>query len=481
MIGKNLQEKIITETILKLEKLKEEANKLKETGASYEEQRALEKKVMGLARSDISDKSIKQQQQTLIAEILDILISIKSSANPDSASLIEMPKKKNRYALGQEIADQGRVNQESIAGDDGTVTAVSEIDNEEGEALNFMRPGTFSIWDNREDNVSASHNSDKGEISLASTQNKQQRQPRRTYSRTKTKSNLYSQSKLPENRTKRPVMRTPDSIENSFENAVQAITYPLGADFQKSYIECFIKAGGDINFKDKEGKTLLHYTSAKLETTVVSHILLKDKIDPNSRDKHGQTPLHTAFSFLPYSEDRIKTAFSIIEALLINGADLCIRSCYAETPIEAFHHQNEAAYARLKAGKEEPFLKRMLDSPLLTVYNIIEEARPKMMISSEEKIIRANKLRKGYDESSKQIGVKEFLPTDSKNIWLITKYCQEKELSSEEIEQYKEIVIKFVNEPEMTIEDIEKLLLQAASTSLQQPSATQVRSRNQRK
>ena len=62
---------------------------------------------------------------------------------------------------------------------------------------------------------------------------------------------------------------------------------------QAEVVIALIKAGADINAKDKYGETPLHY-SAEQDDIKTALVLIKEGADINTKDKNGNTPLQIA-------------------------------------------------------------------------------------------------------------------------------------------------------------------------------------------
>jgi ankyrin repeat protein len=84
-----------------------------------------------------------------------------------------------------------------------------------------------------------------------------------------------------------------------------------------------VGCGVNPNIKDKDGNTPLHYAAREGRLKVVE-LLLEHGADPNIQDKDGWTPLHYA---------AWKRRLKVVELLLEHGADPNIQDKDGETPL----------------------------------------------------------------------------------------------------------------------------------------------------
>jgi len=85
-----------------------------------------------------------------------------------------------------------------------------------------------------------------------------------------------------------------------------------------------LDCGVDPNVKDKVGETPLHYAAERGHLDVVK-LLLEHGADPNVQDNDGWTPLHYAAK---------KCHVDVARVLLDHGADLTIRDNKGRIPLD---------------------------------------------------------------------------------------------------------------------------------------------------
>ncbi|XP_065335614.1 putative ankyrin repeat protein RF_0381 [Cloeon dipterum] len=90
----------------------------------------------------------------------------------------------------------------------------------------------------------------------------------------------------------------------------------------------------DLNVKNNEGETPL-LLACKKEEWSIAKILLKKTVDINARDKNGRTALHYAVKVEGYDGLKNSNAFDLVQELCKRGADLALTD---NDGMNAFHH-----------------------------------------------------------------------------------------------------------------------------------------------
>ena len=95
---------------------------------------------------------------------------------------------------------------------------------------------------------------------------------------------------------------------------------------QEAYALFLISKGIDVNHKDDNGATPLHYT-AVYKLPIVAESILKHNGNPNLLDKHGNSPLWTAVF-------NARGEYKMVEILMNFNAEINIKNLYGKSPLD---------------------------------------------------------------------------------------------------------------------------------------------------
>ena len=139
-------------------------------------------------------------------------------------------------------------------------------------------------------------------------------------------------------------------------------------------VQSLIEAGANVDGKDSDGFTLLHFD---IDTKLVE-VLLKKGLDINAKSNNGQTPLHSSRTKVASPEKA--------ELLIQHGAEINAKDNKGDTPLISIlrfanHHRNIKKVARLlilsgadvNAGRSEsPLYLAVKNAPHRAPFPIVE-------------------------------------------------------------------------------------------------------------
>lgn len=104
-------------------------------------------------------------------------------------------------------------------------------------------------------------------------------------------------------------------------------------------VSALIKAGADVNIKNKGGFTPLHYA----KSSSIANALIKAGADVNAKDKDGASPLYSA---------TINNVSSVVNALIQAGADVNAKDDIGTSPLHfaVLNNSSSIVHSLVKAG-----------------------------------------------------------------------------------------------------------------------------------
>jgi ankyrin repeat protein len=112
-------------------------------------------------------------------------------------------------------------------------------------------------------------------------------------------------------------------------------------------VKQYLDTGTDVNAKEKDGWTPLHF-AAEGGHKEVAELLIAAGADVNARDNWGRTPLHEA----AYHSNK-----EIVGLLIAKGADVNAKDDDGTTPLDMVDDKETADLLRKHGGKTEEELK----------------------------------------------------------------------------------------------------------------------------
>ncbi|MBP7854572.1 ankyrin repeat domain-containing protein, partial [Candidatus Babeliales bacterium] len=163
----------------------------------------------------------------------------------------------------------------------------------------------------------------------------------------------------------------PGYNKEASETLLNAVRFPHPVESVKRAIA----AGADVNVKNDDGFTPLHFVAQKNETEENIEALIAAGADVNAKANDGHTPLHLAVILFP----KIET----IKALIAAGADVNAKSNAGETPLHSIslgENLKEVIQALIAAGADVNAKNNYGETPLYKVALI--DSNPKETIKA---------------------------------------------------------------------------------------------------
>ncbi|CAH1391322.1 unnamed protein product [Nezara viridula] len=128
--------------------------------------------------------------------------------------------------------------------------------------------------------------------------------------------------------------------------SVRTLSERLRIALSRSMLDNFwalIKAGADINGRDRLSRTPLHLVIYWRKELTIVKAVLSAGADPNAIDHHGFTPIHAAV--------HSNSSAAIFKALISAGADIDTVDCQGKTPlIKSIYRQDNISIVRTLLG-----------------------------------------------------------------------------------------------------------------------------------
>ena len=136
-----------------------------------------------------------------------------------------------------------------------------------------------------------------------------------------------------------------EPLEPLFLPPLSPDIFEAAADGSVNDLRFYLARGDDVNKRDIEGATALHYAAANDTDIDAIKYLLAQGADVNAKDDKGRTPLHLAAKKNPY--------IIILKFLLAQGADVRAETDEGETPLDVADTEVKKTILREAAKKSE--------------------------------------------------------------------------------------------------------------------------------
>jgi len=151
----------------------------------------------------------------------------------------------------------------------------------------------------------------------------------------------------------------------------------------------------NVNIRDKDGKTLLHYAAQKGYLDVIK-LLLEKGADINAKDKDGKTPLHDAIIYSGKS-------YELITFLIEKGADFNLKDKDGDIPIYLY---------AFKEANDDEFITKVFEFCVQKGWNIKKSVKANFLnefLGRRHKDVALFLLKQGieFNDISLRVSVRE--------------------------------------------------------------------------